>query len=207
MSINLNSMNSGRFRLPLFSLSITALASLLYVYLGAAAETLVWSRTDISDGEVWRLLTGHLIHSDVNHALWDILAFFIIGTMLEQYSRKSMLIAIVTSLILINSWLWWGLTDLLYYCGLSGIINTMMGLLLYQLWRQQPQPIILLISGLYIAKVLIENSMGQAMFTDTLWPALPSVHLVALISVVLLILLKSVGAKLKCLLFQLRVRH
>ena len=62
----------GGLLLPWRTLLLTTLALAGYLFLGAAPEAWVFDRTAIGQGEVWRLVTGHWVHSDFEHALWDI---------------------------------------------------------------------------------------------------------------------------------------
>src|SRR5262245_7612141 len=49
----------------------------------------------IQHGEWWRLVSGHFVHSDNNHLIWNIVAFAMLGAMLEQHSRKLFIQSIV----------------------------------------------------------------------------------------------------------------
>jgi len=64
---------------PWRTLFLTGLALALYLLAGPAPEAWVYDRMAIADGELWRLMTGHLVHADGSHALWDIAALALLG--------------------------------------------------------------------------------------------------------------------------------
>lgn len=174
----------GGLRPPRFTLSVTALAIALYGLLGATPEALVFDRVAIDQGEWWRLISAHLVHSDFEHAFWDIVAFALIGALLEQSGTARTLVAAATSALLIDAWLWWGMAPLRWYCGLSGVINTLLTLLFYRLWRETRSPWVGVCALVYGLKLLVEALSGSALLTATAWPSLPSVHVTGLAAAV-----------------------
>ena len=48
---------------------------------------LYFSAADIYRGEIWRVATGHFMHADLQHLLWNCLGLALLGAMLEQHSR------------------------------------------------------------------------------------------------------------------------
>lgn len=182
----------GGLRLPRFTFAITALATALYWLFGAAPELLVFDRLAITQGELWRLVSGHLVHSDLEHAFWDILAFALIGSMVEQSGSGRTLVAAVTSLLVVDVWLWWGAEYLRWYCGLSGIISTLLVLLTYQLWRESRSVWVGLGAAGYGIKLLVEALTGNALMTTTAWPSVVSVHVVGVVVAVALIVVYRV---------------
>jgi rhomboid family GlyGly-CTERM serine protease len=178
----------GGIKPPWFSLLISAAAVGLFLLFGPAPESLIFDREAVGQGEWWRLITGHLVHSDISHALWDIMAFTMISALLEQFDRKGLVLTVLFSMLTISGWIWWGMPDLIRYAGLSGIINALFPLLLYRLWQHKPQPIVLIIAAAAGLKLTLEVFTGQALFTDTLWPSVPSVHLIGVITAMLFIL-------------------
>jgi rhomboid family GlyGly-CTERM serine protease len=181
----------GGFRPPWFSLIVTAIATGLYLLFGPAPEALVFDREAIQQGEWWRLVTGHLVHSDPYHAWWDIPAFALLAVMLEQIDRRGTMVVTLLAILTINMWLWLGIPNLLRYAGLSGIINGLFSLLLYRLWQRRPHIVIAMIAILYMTKLEVEAFSGQALLTNTLWPSVPSVHLAGVAAAVILIIIEK----------------
>jgi rhomboid family GlyGly-CTERM serine protease len=177
----------GGLRPPRFTLAVTALATGLYWLFGPAPEALVFDRVAIAAGEWWRLISGHLVHSDFAHAFWDVLAFALIGALLEQSGTRRTLVAAATSLVLIDTWLWWGTAQLRWYCGLSGIINTLLALLIYRLWYLERSAWVGVCAVASGTKLLVEARIGGALLKTTAWPSVPSVHISGLAAAALLV--------------------
>jgi rhomboid family GlyGly-CTERM serine protease len=163
---------------PLLTIVLAGLAVLLFWLEGGAPQGWVYDRVAILDGEWWRLLTGHVSHSDLDHAIWDIAALVIIGALVESRGRLRLVVASLLGVLLIDAYLIWGLPTLLYYAGLSGLVNTWLVLLLADLYGLGQRKLVWLLGLGYLAKLLIEAFTGQALLTETHWPSLPYVHLV-----------------------------
>lgn len=179
---------------PWRTLLLTGLVLALYLFAGPAPEALVYDRTAITGGEPWRLLTGHLVHSDADHALWDILALVLLGTLFEGRLGGWLLLIITAGVVTIDVFLWWGLPEIVRYCGLSGILNGLLAAGLWGLWRESRDPLLFLIAAMTIAKIAAENLSGQALFTDTAWPSVPAVHAVGFATGLLVTGVRPCGA-------------
>lgn len=166
----------GGFTLPWRAMVLTAIATTAYLALGSAPEGWVYDRTAIAAGEWWRLLTGHWVHSDPQHALWDIAALLIFGLLFEARLGWRLPLALLLATAGVDAWLWWGQPDLQRYCGLSGILNGLLAAGLYQMWRDLRHPVVLLAAAAAVLKILIEMQAGEALFTQTAWASIPMAH-------------------------------
>lgn len=171
----------GNTMLPWRTCLLVTIATVFYMFIGPAPEALIYSQTGIASGEWWRLITAHWVHSDSQHALLDIGALAILGIYSERYLGKRLFIYLFSASLLISLSIWTFLPWLEYYCGLSGILHTLLITGLMANWNDQKDPIFLLIIGLAILKTVIEVYSGSAIFTDTIWPGLPVAHLYGLI--------------------------
>jgi rhomboid family GlyGly-CTERM serine protease len=75
-------------RLPVTTFAVLA-ASVFATWSPAAADALIYDRQAIAAGEVWRLLTGHLVHLSARHLASDLLAFGIGGVLIERSWGRS----------------------------------------------------------------------------------------------------------------------
>jgi rhomboid family GlyGly-CTERM serine protease len=162
--------------LPWQTLSLAVAALMAYMALGPVPETWVYDRTAIANGEVWRLVTGHWVHSGPSHALWNIAALMLLGLLFERCLQSFLLIALIAGTVAVDAWLWWGDSSLTYYCGLSGILNSLLIVGLARFWRVYKHPLILFIAIVAVLKIVAEISIGQGLFTRTTWPSVPTVH-------------------------------
>ncbi len=167
-------------RLTLVSVFIAALAFLVN---GPASELLVFDREQIALGQWWRLLSGHWVHSDLQHLLWNLAGLSVLGLLFEPLlGARRMFQVLVTGMLVVDLCLWFLLPELLFYCGLSGILNTLLFAGLWLAWRDRRHPVYLLVGSGALVKVVIETFMQTAVFTDTLWPSVPLAHLSGLVA-------------------------
>ena len=175
-------VNASGITLPWRSFLLGAGALAAYLVLGAAPEAWVFDRVAITQGDWWRLITGHWVHSDLAHAAWDITALLLFGALFEARLKWRLPLALLVATVGVDLWLWWGEPALLYYCGLSGILNGLLITGLLYLWRDLRHPLILLTAAGAALKILVEINVGQALFTQTAWPSVPTVHAAGFLS-------------------------
>ena len=82
---------------------------------------LIYDRVAITQGEWWRLVTGNLVHYSAAHLVYDLLAFSITGTLIEQQHRPHLGLLVLLAASLIGAVLWFVHPELRYYGGLSGV--------------------------------------------------------------------------------------
>jgi rhomboid family GlyGly-CTERM serine protease len=183
--------NPGVASLPWRTTALSLAAVAVYMALGPAPEQLVFDRAAIAQGEWWRLLTAHWVHGDNGHAAWDIVMLAVLGGLFEPRLAGKLPWVLLFGSLAVDAWLWWGEPSLRYYCGLSGILNTLLVVGLLQLWRDRRQPLILWVLGLSAIKVAFEIAQGQAVLTRTVWPSVPTTHAAGMICGLLLAVLGS----------------
>ncbi len=180
-------MKNMAARLPWLTLGGSTLALALWLGPGATPAGLVYDRTAIAAGEIWRLWSGHWVHVDAAHALWNIGALVLLGLLLEPAGRLRLLAAILAGMTGVSAALWWGLPDLERYCGLSGMLNALVPLALARYWRASP--LFPLLAPGFAGKLLLENLQQGSLLLSSAWPAIPAAHLAgALVGLLLLAL-------------------
>ncbi len=88
----------------------------------------------VEQGDLWLLFSSHIVHLNWSHwglnmAGLGIVAFFFSA----HASFKQWVAVIIVSICVISVGLWWWMTDILYYVGLSGVLH---GLFLYGALRE-----------------------------------------------------------------------
>ena len=170
--------DQGSAPLPWWSLSLGLAATLAYLAFGAAPEGWVFDRAAIEQGEWWRLLSAHWVHCDAAHATWDIAALLLLGMLFEPRLKWRVPLVLLGASVAIDAWLWWGMPTLSYYCGLSGILNSLLVFGLLHWWLGERHLLLLATVGLAGLKIILEINAGQALLTRTAWPSVPAVHAV-----------------------------
>ncbi len=182
-------LNNYRITINL-SLSI----ALLYFVFGTVPEALYFNAEQITRGELWRYMTGHLVHSDTQHLILNLAVFIILSALIEQHSRLLLFTALFTGIVFINLYLF-SSNEVINYAGLSGVLNTLLIMALYQQWQLHTKPLSLtgyFSTSIYLissAKIMYKLYTRDSLFSHTLWPSLPQAHLVGFIAGTILVLL------------------
>jgi rhomboid family GlyGly-CTERM serine protease len=177
----------GSVKLPWRSFIMVTAAVVAYLVLGAAPESYVFDRQAIVQGEWWRLITGHWVHSDLTHASWDIGALLLFGLLFEARLQWRLPMTLLLASVGVDAWLWWGNSALQYYCGLSGVLNSLLIVGLLQMWTDSRHPLILLTAIGAAIKILVEIYFDQSLLIHTAWPSVPTTHAAGFICGLLLV--------------------
>jgi len=188
----------GKRQMPWNTLALTALSTALFWLAGTAPDLLVFDRHSIAAGELWRLFSGHWVHGDTQHAVWNIAALAVLGVLFEARLGWRLPAGLVAGMVAIDAWLWWGMPELTRYCGLSGILNALLAVGLIQLWRDTRDPLVPLVGAGAVLKIAVEGALGMPVFTHIAWPSVPAVHAVGLVAGVLVAKRKRTRMPLTC---------
>lgn len=166
-------------RLPWITATLATLFATAWL---SPADALEYDRTRVAAGEVWRLLTGQLVHWTPRMAAFDLGTLLGLGIWLELRKERRLLI---TSLALGG-----GLTalavhtlspDLMAYRGASGVASALFVLAAVRV-AGTPDPIARTLAitavALFLSKAAFESLAGQTLFAGPL-PA--DVHVVPLV--------------------------
>lgn len=168
-----------RRRIPVLTISL--LTTLIALHLLVPDKTpLYFSAAAIFQGETWRIVSGHFMHADLQHLLWNCLGLAVLGTLLEYRSRTVLLATLGAGIVFVSALLLTPYAQLEYYCGLSGVLNTLLLVALWFEWRLTRSWLIILIACGSIAKVLIEVSQGVSIVTHISWPPYAWSHVAGL---------------------------
>ncbi len=175
-------------RIPWFTLVFSALAIVVHF---VPALTLGWQfdRAAVAHGQIWRFFTAHLTHFGSDHLRWDVIAFAVLGAMVERISRSAFLVTLALSGALITLGVWVAQPQFTTYRGLSGIDSALFGFVVARViseGRRIRHGFTLAVGGLalagFTAKCLFELATGDTVFvasTGTFAPV-PLAHLIGL---------------------------
>src|SRR3954462_14569198 len=172
----------ARRRFPWVTVVLAALFSAASL---APAEALEYERIRVTAGEVWRLLTGQLIHWTPRMAAFDVGMLLGLGVWLElRGDRRLMATALAFG---------GGLTalavhtlspDLMAYRGSSGVASALFVLAPVRI-AQTPDPrlrrLAIMAVALFLAKAALESFAGWTLFAGPLPPGVQVVPLVHLL--------------------------
>jgi len=142
----------------------------------------IYDKAAIIRGQIWRLMTGHFVHCNIQHLFWDIFAFMILGAVVEIKSSKHFIFGLFFSCSLISAWLFLFEPNITTYCGLSGALNGMLVLASVVKWRETDSKIYFLVLLATLLKIIFEWINQQTIFTTLSLQAVPSSHAAGYIS-------------------------
>lgn len=155
-------------------------------------EYLRYDREAIFAGQVWRLISGHLLHLSWMHLLLNIagLLLLTLGFATRRPLSPLMVLTAFSALILgVSAGLLLFNPELAWYVGLSGVLHGVAVLIAFQLWPRERLLGLLLFAGL-LAKVAWEQVAGAdaALGSRIGGAVIVDAHLYGLISGVLVAL-------------------
>jgi len=167
-------------RIPVLTISlVTALIGLHWL---VPDKTLFYfSAGDILRGETWRIVSGHFMHADPQHLLWNCLGLAVLGTLIERRSQNLLWAALGAGIASVSALLLTPFAQLEYYCGLSGVLNTLLLVALWLEWTFTRSRLIILIALGSIVKAVVEVSQGISIVTHISWPPYAWSHVAGLI--------------------------
>ncbi|MGJ8693105.1 MAG: rhombosortase [Thalassotalea sp.] len=105
-------------------LSISLLAILAFVFEKSLLDPLVYHRSMILDGQLWRLFTGHFFHTNLNHLLLNLAGLWLLWSLHgHYYNEQNYLLLFVFSALVVSLGLLVFSPNLEQYVGLSGILH------------------------------------------------------------------------------------
>lgn len=188
--------------LPIITLVIIFIQSGFMLLPASIKSIFYFDRGMVEGGSLYSLLSGHFVHSDMAHWFWNSLAMLVLGVIIEIKSRRLFFVSIMLGIISVDILLLSPLSDINYYCGLSGVINTLLFVWLWLVWREGQSVWVVVASLLCMSKIIIEVLMSDSLLTTISWPAYPEAHLAGAIAGISIVLIQayrtgSMGSKLR----------
>lgn len=177
-------------RFPVLTLAICAGAILIFIA-PELGTLLIYDRAAITQGELWRLATGNLVHLSSTHLTYNLAAFLIAGTIIEIRGYRFFPILCLSAAVLIGIVLCGFEPAMYFYAGLSGVVTAAVtylclhGLSEKGAWRWLCAA---MLAGL-TAKIGVELMLGKsfllAVSTEE-FVSVPLSHLIGTVTAILL---------------------
>ena len=172
-SQNLNTRWYQKYRWTLALCAVMAVANAgLFINAGLLEQCidgLQFDRQAILDGQIWRLVTGSLVHWSQEHFLLDVGAFALVGMLYEPRLGRAYPWVILSAGMAVGLGILFFLPDMAIYRGLSGVDSGQFAAALAVECRaatDNPRHWIWLapVTGIFIAKIAFELTCGQMFF-------------------------------------------
>lgn len=131
MTIRENKSVLSQFKITILTAVVLCCANIGFIFDGAQnawfqsfCSFMQYDRVLILRGEIWRLLTGHLVHWSPEHFFLDASVFLALGIAFEQKIGRTYGSVLCMAGLVIGLALLLFQTDLIAYRGISGLINT-----------------------------------------------------------------------------------
>jgi len=163
----------GAWRGPVLVILVLGL-----IYLIPVADLTSWryDRGAILSGQLWRLLTGHLVHGDLHHLAWNVLGVLIVGVLFAgDYTTPQWVVILTASTAAIDLGFLTLQPQLEWYVGFSGVLHGAMAAGLVRWLRRGEGALTWLVGAIFLAKLGWEHVMGPLPFTAS-GLSLPVVH-------------------------------
>jgi rhomboid family GlyGly-CTERM serine protease len=100
------------------------IAFIAFIFDQQLADILIYNRSLATQGEYWRFISGHFLHTNANHFMLNAAAVVLLWALHGQYySHKNYLITFMTSAIICGLGIHWYSLDITLYVGLSGVLH------------------------------------------------------------------------------------
>ncbi|MEL7298254.1 MAG: rhombosortase [Pseudomonadota bacterium] len=120
MNRRTNTESKVRLAVIVFGLALVAIAALG----DTIANQLAYYRPQILSGEIWRLLTPHLVHLNLTHAVMNAAAIILLGMLVGSAASIRCWLVIYAVLAIGISLMFLALNEDLYrYVGASGVVH------------------------------------------------------------------------------------
>jgi rhomboid family GlyGly-CTERM serine protease len=140
-------------------------------------SALRYERHAVAAGEWWRLITGHLVHLDLEHAVLNALGLVLMWSLFARdFSPRQWLAIVAATFAVIDAGLWFRDPQIDWYVGASGALHGVMTAGTYaHLRRGDLDGWILAI--FIVVKLIYEQWYGQLPFNESGVPVVVNAHL------------------------------
>lgn len=177
-----------------------ALGSTAALLFASVSGALIYDRSLIFNGQLWRLWSGHLVHFGWSHFTWNLAVFLASGIWLERLWPATTRWFYAFSPLIISVALWLLDPALTRYAGLSGIATGMLVLLAcLQLGRRKEEPAWFWVSVLALVgiKIGVELFTGAPVFVSGFGDirTVPLAHIFGIVAALVFWLIALVAKK------------
>ncbi|TEW53432.1 rhombosortase [Psychromonas sp. RZ22] len=148
--------------------SLLTLSVLLYFLQPQTNQWLAYYHSGIENGQLWRLITGHICHTNLSHLILNSVGLLVtISLFIDSFKNKSLLMSSLFSSLFISICLFIFNPSIEWYMGLSGILHALFSIGVCDELQKNNKWGYILGIGLLL-KLLIEQLIGPMHSTELL---------------------------------------
>ena len=164
------------FKNTYFFISVVTVCLMIAMLFSFADDSLVYS--SLNSHQIWRLVSAHVVHTDVYHLTGNLLAFALLLYLFPLSWQKQIQVFVV-AVVLIDVYLI--VFSIEIYAGLSGLIYAIPGARFFQLLKQKQYKSALMIVSILILYVFVISPQTNE-FNSSNWQPLKSAHLLGFLA-------------------------
>jgi rhomboid family GlyGly-CTERM serine protease len=137
--------------------------SVLFVFLQVFQNELIYQRNLIGNGQIWRLWTGNLVHTNAWHLILNLVGFWLLLLLSHTWlNTQKLLLSIAFLGGCVGLGLWLLSPDIIWYAGFSGVLYGLFMLSgLHCLLTREWLPALIILPGI-CGKTVLDWSQGGA---------------------------------------------
>jgi len=131
----------------------------------------------VEHDQLWRLLTGHLVHGNWRHLALNLAGLTVLCALFPRhYSMPRWGFIGVLSVLAIDVGFVWREPQLAWYVGLSGVLHGVLAAGAVAWWRYESRLLALALTAILVGKLAWEQSQGSLPFSGDM-PVIVDAHL------------------------------
>jgi rhomboid family GlyGly-CTERM serine protease len=124
-------------------------------------DGLRYERGALANGQLWRVITGHLVHASASHLALNLAGLALMVALFPgEYSRREWCLVGFASAFAISAGLWWLQPQVHWYVGLSGVLHGVLAAGALGWWRTQPRLLAGALTAVLLLKLVWEQWHG-----------------------------------------------
>jgi rhomboid family GlyGly-CTERM serine protease len=132
-----------------------------------AVALLRYERAAVLGGQVWRLLSAHLVHADAAHLAWNLAGAALVWWLFAgEFTRRGWCFVMFASTVAIDLGFIFFEPQIEWYLGFSGVLHGCMAAGLVAWLAKARDPVTVAVTLVFAAKLVWEHFVGPLPFTS-----------------------------------------
>ncbi len=140
---------------------LTLVLLVLWVLGEGLTLVLRYDRPALAAGQLWRVLSAHLVHADLRHLALNLAGLAVVALLFpDEYAAREWFLIGACSASAIAGGLWWLNPEISWYVGLSGVLHGALAAGALGWWFSQPRGPAAALTAILCSKLAWEQVYG-----------------------------------------------